>query len=258
MAWVRIHDAAMSHPKIVGLSDAAFRAWVWGLSYAQTHLTDGAIPGAALDSRLKKRASELVLAGLWEPAEAGFTIHHFLDWNDSRTTVKARQDKAKARKDRWLERVPNASRTRPLERVPNGEPNQTKPSIENPSDSLSASARRFDAFWTAYPRKTGKDAARKAFERRKVTDALLASMLEAIAEQSRSKQWQDDGGRYIPHPATWLNQGRWQDEAPKTGPRPIGGARLWSWDDCPHEPNCGSPGKCIQRQEMDAYKAANQ
>ena len=48
MAWVRIHDDAMSHPKIVGLSDKAFRLWIWGLSYAQRHLTDGCVTADAM------------------------------------------------------------------------------------------------------------------------------------------------------------------------------------------------------------------
>lgn len=71
---------------------------------------------------------------------------------------------------------------------------------------------RFDAFWSAYPKKVGKDAARKAFERRKVGAELLVVMLKAIGTQAHSQEWTKDGGQYIPNPSTWLNQGRWQDE----------------------------------------------
>jgi hypothetical protein len=70
----------------------------------------------------------------------------------------------------------------------------------------------FDEFWAAYPRKAGKDAARKAFSRRKVTRSVLAEMLGAIEAQKSSAQWTRDGGQFIPHPSTWLNEGRWQDE----------------------------------------------
>lgn len=70
----------------------------------------------------------------------------------------------------------------------------------------------FDDFWKAYPNKVGKDAARKAFAKRKVGRSLLDQMLGAIAVQRQSKKWTDDGGRYIPHPSTWLNEGRWEDE----------------------------------------------
>ena len=70
----------------------------------------------------------------------------------------------------------------------------------------------FDLFWGAYPRKVGKDAARRAFEKRKPDRALLESMLQALTVARSSRDWTREGGRFIPHPATWLNQGRWQDE----------------------------------------------
>jgi hypothetical protein len=71
---------------------------------------------------------------------------------------------------------------------------------------------RFDSFWSAYPKKAAKDDARKAFEKRKPDDAMLAQMLAAIAVQSASADWQKDGGKFVPHPATWLNGARWEDE----------------------------------------------
>ena len=89
-------------------------------------------------------------------------------------------------------------------------------------DHPSAADLRFENFWQAYPRKKAKDAARKAFDKRRVDDALLADMLGAIATQSHSDEWTKDGGQFIPHPATWLNQGRWQDEAPMSAtPTPL-------------------------------------
>ena len=72
---------------------------------------------------------------------------------------------------------------------------------------------RFDAFWAAYPKKIGKDAAAKSFEKRSVDDALLATMLAKIEEWRTTEDWTKERGKYIPNPATWLNQGRWQDEA---------------------------------------------
>lgn len=69
----------------------------------------------------------------------------------------------------------------------------------------------FAEFWSAYPKKIGKDAAAKAFGRRKPGRELLQNMLDAIDAQKLSDQWRRDGGQYIPNPATWLNQGRWQD-----------------------------------------------
>lgn len=71
---------------------------------------------------------------------------------------------------------------------------------------------RFEQFWKTYPRKVGKDAAMRAFAKRKPDADLLAEMLAAIGEQARSAAWVKDGGQFIPHPSTWLNEGRWQDE----------------------------------------------
>lgn len=41
-------------------------------------------------------------------------------------------------------------------------------------------------------------------------EQLLNDMLSAIKKQMNSKQWQDK--QFIPNPATWLNQCRWEDE----------------------------------------------
>ena len=68
---------------------------------------------------------------------------------------------------------------------------------------------KFDLFWQAYPKKVGKEAARKAFSRAK---APLESLLTAIERQKCGNQWTAENGRFIPNPATWLNQGRWEDE----------------------------------------------
>lgn len=68
----------------------------------------------------------------------------------------------------------------------------------------------FEKFWNAYPRKVGKAIAFKSFEKLKVNAELLDKMLKAIEVQKKTDQWQDE--RYIPHPSTWLNQQRWNDE----------------------------------------------
>ena len=67
----------------------------------------------------------------------------------------------------------------------------------------------FSKFWDAYPKKTGKTDAQKAWVKIKPP---LPSILAALTWQSNSMQWKNNGGQYIPNPATYLNQGRWQDE----------------------------------------------
>ena len=69
----------------------------------------------------------------------------------------------------------------------------------------------FDDFWKAYPRKTNKGFAKKVFEKLKVDDAMLTKMIQAIHAQNKTV-WKDKDQQYIPHPSTWLNGERWDDE----------------------------------------------
>ena len=71
---------------------------------------------------------------------------------------------------------------------------------------------KFDTFWRIYPRKVGKGDARKSFEKINPDDNMLRSMIAAVEKNKTTVQWQKDNGQFIPHPATWLNQGRWEDE----------------------------------------------
>lgn len=65
----------------------------------------------------------------------------------------------------------------------------------------------FADWWAAYPRKVGKDAARKAYS----AALKRASAADLLAGLKRAKF--SDDPQFIPHPSTWLNAGRWQDEA---------------------------------------------
>lgn len=70
----------------------------------------------------------------------------------------------------------------------------------------------FERFWKAYPRKTAKQAAIKAWNRLAPDERLTRKLLCSLEAQKQSAQWKDEGGRFIPHPATWLNGRRWEDE----------------------------------------------
>ena len=79
------------------------------------------------------------------------------------------------------------------------------PEARRESDAL------FEEFWLAYPRREAKPRAQKAWQAVRPDRALTHRMLAAIERQRQSLQWQRDGGKYIPHPATWLNGQRWLD-----------------------------------------------
>jgi Ni/Co efflux regulator RcnB len=78
-----------------------------------------------------------------------------------------------------------------------------------------SSPTQFATFWLAYPAKTGKRAAETAFDRafrRIVEPDPLGVMLAALERAKTSRKWNDG---FIPNPATWLNQDRWNDEEPE-------------------------------------------
>jgi uncharacterized protein YdaU (DUF1376 family) len=67
----------------------------------------------------------------------------------------------------------------------------------------------FDLFWMAYPKKVGKEAARKSWDKVKPD---LKTVLETLKWQKQSDQWFKNNGQYIPNPSTYLNQHRFLDQ----------------------------------------------
>lgn len=91
----------------------------------------------------------------------------------------------------------------PMSPNPSIEPSNNKPSLADLRSS-------FGEFWTAYPRKVGKRDAESVFVRlMRSSDApTLQVVLDAVARlKAENREIQ-----FVPHPATWLRQGRWEDE----------------------------------------------
>ncbi len=70
----------------------------------------------------------------------------------------------------------------------------------------------FDRFWKIYPKKVNKSKSQKAFDKAIKSGVLSSDIISAVESAKESKQWKDDGGKYIPHPLTYLNGERWKDE----------------------------------------------
>ncbi len=70
----------------------------------------------------------------------------------------------------------------------------------------------FEQFWLAYPNKSAKANAEKAFSKIGPDQDLLDRIMSGLTAAKRSRDWVKDGGQYIPHAATWLNGERWLDE----------------------------------------------
>jgi hypothetical protein len=82
----------------------------------------------------------------------------------------------------------------------------------------------FEAFWKAYPRKTAKTKALESWLRKKPP---IEKCLFTLQWQVSSFDWTKEDGKYIPNPATWLNQGRWDDEPPQSTAPEARGKELW-------------------------------
>jgi hypothetical protein len=109
MTWVKHSDDFSSNPKVIGLTDKAYRLHFCALEYCSRHLTDGLVTPLALRSisvsaglaRPKSTANALVRAGLWKTQRSkGWTIHDYLEYNPRAEVVKAERKKAAARMQR--------------------------------------------------------------------------------------------------------------------------------------------------------------
>ena len=83
-------------------------------------------------------------------------------------------------------------------------------SVSVPKKSLQEE--RFDEFWKSYPRKSNKGGARKAWKKLSPGKELFAKIMAALEVAKKCEQWTKDRGQFIPYPATWLNQERWDDD----------------------------------------------
>jgi hypothetical protein len=68
----------------------------------------------------------------------------------------------------------------------------------------------FEQFWKKYPRKVAKKTAMQAFAKLPPDEQELA--LDVVDNYVEYWKIKETATEYIPHPATWLNQGRYYDE----------------------------------------------
>lgn len=230
--WTKLDDTCDEHPKLLGIPASAGWAWVRSLLYCNRQLTDGLLPKRIATSLGSVRIRAiLVERGLWiENPDGSYLVHDFLDWNPSRDKVLEERRKIRERVRRHRGNAVteegrnavsnggcNASPSRPMYSSASSDSESSKDSVPSETTSSPRRAARvtesysadFLAFWDAYPRRVGKGAAWKVWKRERIA---LAPVLKALSWQVRSEAWTKDAGAFIPHPATYLNQRRWEDE----------------------------------------------
>lgn len=238
-----IKDSITKSEKISELTDFQFRLWVHLITYVDDYGRGDARPaiirGACFPLR-DRMTNKDIEKGLADLAGAGCVglykvdgkpYLYFPNW-EKHQRVRQKVSKCPAPEDcdEELQDAANGGElpqdaARIQSRIQNPE---SESRIQNPN-TREARGAGFEEFWKAYPRKEGKQKARQAFE--KVT-VPLETLLQAVERQKTSAQWTKDGGQFIPHPATWLNGKRWEDQftpctsIPKGASGELGAAEL--------------------------------
>lgn len=214
MKWFRFWNETINDVKILQLSDYEYRMWTYLLSFAsETDSTSGhfQITFKLLSLHFHQRFNLFSRAietfqrvGLITMDEGGFIT--ITNWN--KRQFASDNAYARVKKHREVTAKRNVSVTAP-ETDTETETDNTpiapkKKGLVYTSDFLS--------FYEAYPRKVARDVAWKSWQKRNGDRPEVSVLISAIENQKKSEQWQKDSGQFIPHPATWLNQGRWADE----------------------------------------------
>ena len=217
MPWFKVDDQLAFHPKAIVAGNAALGLWVRAGSWCAAHVTQGALPAHMLRTLGAQRrdAEKLVTAGLWMRTEDGYL---FKDWDDYQPTKEqveakrvATRERVRAHRERHGNAVTDSVTNGVTNGVSNDPPSRPVPSSPHTPQEGEDRPDRFDEFWAAYPRKTAKVSALKAW-----TKALKSTDPQVILDGLARFRFSDDL-QYVPHPATWLNSGRWADEPVTAG-----------------------------------------
>ena len=257
MAWIQVHQTLKDHRKVYAAADALdvdpahalgliVSFWLWALDNAPSGSLDG------ISNRMIARAAQWTGSAdefvealktaefVDETPDGGLELHDWQEYTGS-LIEKREAEKQRSRKRRaaakeqtadatalpssWSQTTagqttdePQSDRKKTAGRVEKSRVEKSRVDIGgiNPP-TPDAQTERFAAFWKLYPKKQGKGAAEKAWKKIKPTAELFDVIMTAVGAAISSEQWQRENGRYIPNPATWLNQRRWEDELPAPG-----------------------------------------
>ncbi|NCE83510.1 Pyocin large subunit-like protein [Pseudomonas sp. Q1] len=230
--WIKMRIDLQTHPKVFRMVSAlkADRLRIIGglhiaWSIFDTHCDDGVLVGYTVDAMdavvgwpgFTQAMIDVEWAGIQD--DGSLVMPRFEEHNGASAKRRA-NDNERKRNDRKAKNVRNVSasdadklRTREEKRR---EDKEQKPYGDDAVDH----AELFAQFWALYPRKVGKEAARKAWDKLKLTNELFDSLIQALGAQCLTTDWTKDNGQFIPHPSTWINGKRWEDEVPD--PAPLG------------------------------------
>lgn len=105
MAW--LDDRVWCHPKVVGLSDRAFRVHVCGIAYSSGFSTAGVLTSAqqGLVGATARQRAELIGAGLWDELEQGSVLIHDWDEHNGKRDARRAAERERMRRTRSEQRA---------------------------------------------------------------------------------------------------------------------------------------------------------
>jgi hypothetical protein len=153
--------------------------------------------------------------GFLDKVEGGFELH---DWGEHQPWIAHSPERSEAARRavgvRWG-KVGNTERIQPVSNGNTPSPTPTPTPTPNQKRSTAAAdegySPEFERFWKTYPRRVAKDKAWRAWRKAKALPPV-EELITAVEQHMLTDQWRKDRGEFIPHPATWLNQRRWEDE----------------------------------------------
>jgi len=142
--------------------------------------------------------------GVIKSVDTHFAI---VQWQKRQFETDVKDPTAAARKDKWKQRhKKNGTARNGLERF-------GTPDTDSDTEKKDSCSNEFERFWKAYPRRIGKKVAEKALAKA-LRETSIETITGALARQI--PLWTEP--KFIPHPATWLNAGRWADDLPEFKP----------------------------------------
>lgn len=241
MNWLNLRTAHLRGPEFVGSSPMERGVWLCVLAYCAEVENGGRIAGAASwKSRQWQQACGVTRNEIDKTTRLlSWNGEDLIVWNypnekekevvfKRNVAVENGKKGGRPLKNGSVEEPTSETNEKPTLVISDnqrpkagGERKEKEKGMEPPKPPIvSASPMEgFEDFWSEYPNKVGKGKARDAWKKHKCSP-LTPEIIGAVGQSKRSLGWLKDSGRFVPNPATWLNQSRWEDTpAPAETPR---------------------------------------
>lgn len=210
--------------KIRPLSDKAFRQYIEALLWSRRMLSDGFIPTKMAKILFTEQVlEELTTNDDEKPSlrvvEGGIAIHDFAEHQTTKAVVEQKQANGSKGGKAKAANV-SSENVAPARDLLEQNPSESLAKTETETETETFTSNEvntyeqdeqdaFDEFWSYYPRKIGKGGAKKSWTKivKTVNYFEILAGVRRFADDPNLPETQ-----YIPHPSTWLNEGRWDDE----------------------------------------------